>query len=856
MRKVLFWIILGITAVLAACGGGDNATTVNQVINNPSFTIKLVTASLNGFQGSSGSVNVQLERKNGFAGIVELSLKAPPAGVTSSKVSFGTASEVQLQVQVARSVPVGTVNVTVQGSSGSLSATANLGVNVQAAVSSSQDLIQAALKAGRIDLGTSLEYRAYALFGDARLPKEFVGSGSGREDNGLFIEIASQKSILSPTVLEKLEPYLVRPNDPKSFFSKGLGLQATSSSLHSAAVLDPCTTPERKWDSVRSTKYPLRVWGVCKGIPAEDLVARGDMLKTLAILSKSYEPMTALMGTPLPDSAGDNAIDFYITPRGIQVPRPDTSDADPQDFAGITFPDAENGSTSSAFVVLPAIQVLKIDYPITVIHEFFHVLQYAHNAKEFSYRFWFTEASAEWAGLHFNRTVPVEPQVNAEVNAGRFSDFLSSELSLLRTTGEHEYDSYIWPFFMAKKIAPSVIGQVFKQLESSNSLEDGSKAMDSVFSFKEHFRDFAYRNLNERKLLPGDALPREKRYISTDSTFPDEVVPTYDSVELKPKDEKVFGGELEPLTAKYYDLAVNDEKIKQVVIDLTGAKLDGIDVDALVKVNGTWESGPRNLNGKTEVQFCRTRASEKLNDLILVLSNHLFKPDGKLKAEIKVKALELPCPSTVVATVEEINEDTGLEGDVFSLRKSEWRFEFEESVPPRADQIGFKFVSGQVTQDELGFRRSDIVCKLKRDFLSSIYANENQGSQKMFRIYKKDFPGSYKAPYYFFGQGDVNANFQNNWNDPSCGLSGPSKYIFGFILTQFGAGNLPASGSVTSLFAGPFPTLPDGLGGTTSTGVITNEYISGSSGGGQKYKSVLKFTRSDVVITTEFTIYP
>src|SRR5215210_7253523 len=53
---------------------------------------------------------------------------------------------------------------------------------------SAQALIAAALKAGRIDYGTALLYRAYALFADDRLPADLWGSGSQGEDQPLFIQ--------------------------------------------------------------------------------------------------------------------------------------------------------------------------------------------------------------------------------------------------------------------------------------------------------------------------------------------------------------------------------------------------------------------------------------------------------------------------------------------------------------------------------------------------------------------------------------------------------------------------------------------------------------------------------------------
>ena len=54
-----------------------------------------------------------------------------------------------------------------------------------------QQKIVAALEAGAIDGETALLYRAYALFGDSRLPDIYRGSGSVDEDGTLLFEIAA-----------------------------------------------------------------------------------------------------------------------------------------------------------------------------------------------------------------------------------------------------------------------------------------------------------------------------------------------------------------------------------------------------------------------------------------------------------------------------------------------------------------------------------------------------------------------------------------------------------------------------------------------------------------------------------------
>ena len=82
----------------------------------------------------------------------------------------------------------------------------------------SQQLIADALRDGRIDRPTALRYRAYALFGDDRLPAEFDGDGTTGEDTLLFLEILRRWGELSAEVQADLQAFLARPTDPQSIF--------------------------------------------------------------------------------------------------------------------------------------------------------------------------------------------------------------------------------------------------------------------------------------------------------------------------------------------------------------------------------------------------------------------------------------------------------------------------------------------------------------------------------------------------------------------------------------------------------------------------------------------------------------
>jgi hypothetical protein len=80
---------------------------------------------------------------------------------------------------------------------------------------SAQSLIADGFASGRIDYPTSLLYRAYALFGDPRLPAEFAGDGAFGEDNALFAETLYSWPTLPKATQDRLAPTTFCRQDPR-----------------------------------------------------------------------------------------------------------------------------------------------------------------------------------------------------------------------------------------------------------------------------------------------------------------------------------------------------------------------------------------------------------------------------------------------------------------------------------------------------------------------------------------------------------------------------------------------------------------------------------------------------------------
>jgi len=269
------------------------------------------------------------------------------------------------------------------------------------------------------------------------------------------------------------------------------------------------------------------------------------------------------------------------------------------------------------------------------------VLQFAHNV--WLGDFWFTEASASWASVHFNRTAPVRWDDNRGLHEERFGGFQRNPGSLLSTVGDHEYFSYIWPLFMEQQRESGTIGSAWTQLGAVTTAQQANSVLDSLLSFKSDFRVFAVRNVNEA-LAPGD--PVSPRYTSLDSRLPDgTLLPTYDRRPLVGGTPVAVPVDLAGLMASYARFEVGeDSRVQSVEFDFT--ELSGrehLAVDALIRTSDRWVSKPVRLDDDAKPRFCFDLgpSTETLrgsfDELRLVLSNYSISEGNVVAGDLRVR---------------------------------------------------------------------------------------------------------------------------------------------------------------------------------------------------------------------------
>ena len=485
-------------------------------------------------------------------------------------------------------------------------------------------------------------YRLEAMSGDPRLPAAYAGPT--QEDLAAVVDAYWSGAELGSKAAARIAPYLARPTDPhvdghavaqlpnaqSAVFVPG---SAAAETGPASGIQGDCTGGNGNWVS-QTGQHAFRIWVNCIGSYVEDL------RRAVSTMDVLWGPMTGVMGQPRPDdgTGGDSMMDIYLVDGAAEcVPGRDTCYRLRADEGGRAVPTGPNdGARTSAFLVLPRSVIAEPQVLSTLLaHEFFHALQFAHNARGLytsTASHWFVEASAEWAQSAFARENAAEMVYRPQF-VDRFQRF---DAPLNRSddaqTGDG-YRAFIWPYFMQQENAadPAIIGAAWRALEGAYNFAAADQALNSVFPFAEHFRDFAFRNLN-RDFLPGS--PIVPRYADMDPTFPSNAEPeaarrrSVYSIAAQAADAPPvqYRDHLDLLTSHYWVFVV-DPAVRQIDLNLSGLVGGNPVADAAVlsghgaPFSGQWE---RVQLGPGRTTWCRDDPARDISLIFLVVSNAAY----------------------------------------------------------------------------------------------------------------------------------------------------------------------------------------------------------------------------------------
>lgn len=509
-------------------------------------------------------------------------------------------------------------------------------------VPTSESLIAEALAAGDIGYEASLVQRAYALFDDPRLDRRFRSRVQNWEAAmELLREVDVKEDTLSNTTLEALEPFRVRPSDPRSIFNRSR-----------AEVVKAQLLRHGEWEGVLVAGTRIRLWN--KG----PLARRADyerMIQQVWRVYRFYFPY------PLSDSGTvdntvdpDGAIDMYLVDGRAVDPRSPECEAgqfkpvDPsaEDCAvagrgdrAIAYrtPSWRPDRMSGYFVVNRGLSdAAMLD---TIAHELTHTSHFQYDPDEVN---WLAESTSTWVGFKVMKHLQKLPEFeyNWLVYRDRQSDlgeFFSSLHWPLDIPIIHDYGAWVFFLYASMELGDGIVRKVWEQ--AANPQLDGRDAVNAVVPLDIHLPQFALRNWNQ------ETVP--KKYETSDSTFPAYIRPL-SVTERKFDTPKTFeiGEGVTRMSSMYYRFTFA-QSVRTVTYQSLRFSLPAgtprPHVWAIKQVQGTWKD-PEDWTEDGERVFCRDQPTEDLTELIVIVTNSHLDGTLPLQAKLRFVGEDKGCP--------------------------------------------------------------------------------------------------------------------------------------------------------------------------------------------------------------------
>ena len=504
---------------------------------------------------------------------------------------------------------------------------------------SSEERIDAALAAGQIDSETALLYKVFAAFGDCRLPASLAGDAGPLMDSMIIAEVRARFSQLSAATKATLQPFLLAPGVHGSWvelesncynrrFAKGsLGVEVT---------------PTVDWITISAENAKATV-RYRKDRPED--AGRAQVMKQA--LDRSWTKLTGFFQTePVEDTGaefgdlGDGRIDIYLTP--IEEPGQ-------RETVGGVFHSAGCGSSTGYITMNTALPDSDLDDRLRIAHELTHAITASFGGGACDDYRWLTEATGVW-GEHF-----VYPEIFTRRGA---SSFLSDpNLPLETRNGIHEYGAYLFLFFLELGLPqPSLIRLIWENSKQADSLVniDGVLNAEQRRGFQKVWPMFVRYNWNQEPVddyhrwdpLPTAFALTARETLNTKINSDEKSAEAVDS----PKQP------LHHLSAQYFRLRpfmngssvlflngwtfkadknavdIDFQPVAYTSVPLDDSKkTDTIQVEALEKVNGKWTKhvNASHWTDKSFVAYCRDRSDERLEELVIIVSNSEFHDRNK-----------------------------------------------------------------------------------------------------------------------------------------------------------------------------------------------------------------------------------
>jgi hypothetical protein len=484
-------------------------------------------------------------------------------------------------------------------------------------VPSSDELIDRAEAAGTLDHETALVYKAFALFGDARLPAQYRGADSAAADSLLLGEIAAALPTMSPANQTLVQPFLTPPAYEASWASG-----PASSHLATTNAQPSCGVFASGWSWFENPGGVVRVWfrlAVDAAMAQAILDAvEGVIWPKLAGLMTGHVP---LFDDDESCNGGSLTIDIYLV--------------EGAEFPGLTTPYHSGGTPTPTYIEIRRGSSTTTTLSV-VAHELFHAFQYSYRLRSdlgSSDYDWWAEASATWAEDY------VYPRANVEhAWAGVFIGHPEKPLDYVDSSNHREYGAYLVPFYVYHKTGSAAfIPASWQNCAGQSAL----RALDAVLpgGFAAIWPEVALHDWNDKPVdqyKSWDNLEDAAKTIVPDNPVTlsggtaREYAVSYQLPRLSIKYSNYnfeYAGE-QVRSVAFWNGATFDLEKQQIAVigqlwnpqTATAAARNGIKVQAVIEIEGK-QPTVEDWTDKPYATYCRDLTAERLAHLSIIISN-------------------------------------------------------------------------------------------------------------------------------------------------------------------------------------------------------------------------------------------
>jgi hypothetical protein len=462
-------------------------------------------------------------------------------------------------------------------------------------------LIDGGVVKGEIDAETALLYKVYATFGDPRLPQAYVGDPPGQQDHGLMMEVADLWPSLSGPTQLLLEPFLTPPTYAGSWYASGSAVKRSSTQSVSS-----------DWTQIPTAR--AIVW-----YAAADAGAQTAANNLAAEIENIWTKEKGLMQKePLSDgnetyNGGGGKLDIYVTPSFFDPNHPGTEST----AQGLTVGYGGNRKTRPAYILIRISAASTVPGARDVLaHEFFHAL-----AANYEYRdglgayMWMNEATATWMEDYVYPT-----QINNLEQNNLHNYFSTGYKEPFDQPDDKGYGDYAFFFYLARSSSPDVNHQIWNGVGQNSALQ----AIQAAVSLADKWPDFAldcWNQPNVDKFKQWDGISAALVPESAEPFL--ELSSDGDSFDLASRT-------VPHLAMSYAYIKVEKDTIKRVEVQNQplAQGSGGTKITAWIKMaDGTTHT--EDWTGKERVVYCRDKAGQRVNELMILYTNSSADPNGQ-----------------------------------------------------------------------------------------------------------------------------------------------------------------------------------------------------------------------------------